>query len=64
MILKKPKNHPHPINDIDIVRVQAVIEKKLDAEWVSIDEINAVRDLIFDKIAADRQTHLGSLYIQ
>ena len=62
--LKKPKNHPHRIDETDIKRVQAVIDGKLDIDWVSLDEIDAVRDLIFDKVAATKQTHLGSLVLQ
>lgn len=62
--LKKPKNHPHQIDAADIKRVQAVIDGKLDIDWVSLDEIDAVRDLIFDKVAATKQTHLGSLVLQ
>jgi len=62
--LKKPKNHPHRIDATDIKRVQAVIDGKLDIDWVSLDEIDAVRDLIFDKVAATKQTHLGSLVLQ
>lgn len=61
--LKKPKNHPHQIHSIDLKRVQAVIDGKLDIDWVSTEEIDAVRDMIYDKIAGEKQTHLGSLTV-
>ncbi len=60
-VLKKPKNHPHYIDSTDIKRVQAVIDGELDISWVSADEVDAVRDLVFNKVAAIKQTHLGSL---
>lgn len=62
-VLTKPKNHPLPIHSADIERVQAVIDGKLDPKWVSQDEIDAVRDLVFNKHAAMTQTHLGSLVL-
>jgi hypothetical protein len=62
--LKKPMNHPHPIDSMDLQRVQAVVNGKLNAKWVSTDEIDAVRDMMFDHIAAEKQTHLGSLVLQ
>lgn len=62
-VLKRPKNHPHQIHSADLKRVQAVINGELDADWVSTDEIDAVRDLLFNRIAADKQTHLGSLTV-
>ena len=62
-ILKKPMNHPHRIDSTDLKRVQAVIDGKLDIDWVSTEEIDAVRDLIFNRVAAEKQTHLGSLTV-
>jgi hypothetical protein len=61
--LKKPKNHPLPIHSADVKRVQAVINGQLDSKWVSQDEIDAVRDLVFDAHTALTQTHLGSLVL-
>lgn len=62
-VLKKPKNHPRQIHKIDLKRVQAVIDGKLDINWVSTEEIDAVRDIIYNKIAGEKQTHLGSLTV-
>lgn len=63
-ILKTPKSHPLALDEIDIVRVQAVMEGVLDIKWVSADELDAVRDKIFDIRAGEMQTHLGSLVVQ
>ena len=63
-ILKTPKGHPLALEEIDIIRVQAVMEGKLDIKWVSSDELDAVRDKIFDVQAGEKQTHLGSLVVQ
>jgi hypothetical protein len=47
------------LTDIDIKRIQAVIDGELEAKWVSDDEILAVRDRLYDAIAGKIQTHYG-----
>jgi hypothetical protein len=41
--------------------LQGIIENK---DWMSLDEIEAAQDYLFDHIAADRQTHLGETALQ
>jgi hypothetical protein len=55
----KQTNVEHQLTDIDIKRIQAVIDGELEAKWVSDDEILAVRDRLYDAIAGKIQTHYG-----
>ena len=57
-------NHPLELSDIDVLRVEAVMRGELDEKWVSIEELESFSDLLYDYIAADRQTVEGSLVLQ
>jgi len=52
------------LDEIDIKRVQAVIDGTLSEEWVSYEEILAIKDKLYDTLAGKMQTHLGVLTIQ
>lgn len=52
-------NVAHQLDDIDLKRIQAVMNGELDAKWVSDDEVLAVRDRLYDAIAGKLQTHYG-----
>lgn len=52
------------LHDIDMKRMQAVIDGKLGPEWVSDDEILAINDKLYDALAGKLQTHLGVLTVQ
>ena len=62
----KPKAMYHPLRnevcDSYLAKVVEACEKGED--WMSLDEINAAQDLIYDTIAAKIQTHEGSLCLQ
>ncbi len=60
----KKMNVDLDITDIDIKRVQAVIDGELSDEWVSYEEILAIKDKLYDTLAGKMQTHLGVLTIQ
>lgn len=57
-------NHPHGLTAKDIQRVEAVLSGKLANKWVSAEELEAYGDYLYDRIAAQMQTHDGSLAIQ
>lgn len=57
-------NHPLGLSDKDIERINAVLEGRLGEEWVSLEEIEAFHDHLYDHIAAKMQTHEGSTVIQ
>ena len=57
-------NHPYGLSDKDIERITAVVEGRLDQEWVSAEELEAFQDHLYDRIAAECQTHEGSRCIQ
>lgn len=57
-------NHPHQLSDKDIERISAVLEGELGQEWVSLEEMEAFQDMLYDRIAGETQTHLGSMVIQ
>lgn len=52
------------IRDMDVKRVQAVLDGKLNPKWVSTEEIQAINDKLYDVMAARLQTHYGVLSIQ
>ena len=60
----KMQNIDMDVTDIDIKRVQAVIDGKLSSKWVSLEEINAIKDKLYDAVAGKLQTHYGVLTIQ
>ena len=62
--LVKNKNIKFDLAEIDIKRMQAVIDGTLGAEWVSTDEILAINDKLYDALAGKLQTHLGVLTVQ
>jgi hypothetical protein len=57
-------NHPHGLSDKDIERITAVVEGKLDQEWISLEEMEAFQDHLYDHLAAKLQTHEGSTVLQ
>lgn len=62
----KMLNHPRlsQMTEKDYERVEAVLSGNLDYKWISDDEIEAYQDLLYDYIAAEKQTHLGSTVLQ
>jgi hypothetical protein len=56
--------HPHGLSDKDIERIKAVLDGKLGRKWISIEELDAFQDHIYEHLAAKLQTHEGSLCIQ
>jgi hypothetical protein len=52
------------ITDIDVKRVQAVLDGKLSSEWVSLEEVDAIKDKLYDVMVGKVQTHYGVLSIQ
>lgn len=57
-------NHPLVLSDKDIERITAVVEGKLEEQWVSAEELESFNDRLYDHIAAQLQTHEGSMVIQ
>jgi len=57
-------NHPYELTDKDIERIEACLEDRLDMKWVSSDELDAYLDMLYDQIAASKQTVPGSLVLQ
>lgn len=57
-------NHPYGLSDKDIERITAVVEGKLGQEWISLEEMEAFQDHLYDHLAAKLQTHEGSMVIQ
>ena len=57
-------NHPYELPDKDIERIEAVLKGKLAQKWVSSEELEAFSDVLYDRIAAEKQTHEGSLCLQ
>ena len=57
-------NHPLKLSDHAIERITAVLEDRLDPHWVSSEEYEAFQDLLYDRIAADKQTVEGVLTLQ
>lgn len=60
----KQQNIDLEITDMDIRRVQAVLEGKLSSKWVSLEEVEAIKDKLYDIMAGRMQTHCGVLSIQ
>jgi hypothetical protein len=60
----KQTNVNYELHEIDIKRMQAVIDGTLDPEWVSDDEVLAINDKLYDAVAGKLQTHLGVLTVQ
>ena len=63
MKIVKYKNHPLVLSDMDCERIQAMLDGKLDKEYVSMEELEAFQDMLYDYIAAESQTHYGSLVL-
>lgn len=66
LVYVKPKNMYHPLrNDLCDSYLAKVIEACENKEdWMSLEEIEAASDFLYDTIAAKYQTHEGSLCIQ
>lgn len=60
----KTQNIELEITDIDVKRVQAVLDGKLSSEWVSLEEVDAIKDKLYDVMVGKVQTHYGVLSIQ
>lgn len=60
----KTQNVEVEITDIDIKRVQAVLDGQLSPEWVSLEEVDAIKDKLYDIMVGKTQTHYGVLSIQ
>jgi hypothetical protein len=60
----KVTNVEFELTEMDVKRVQAVIDGELDPKWVSEEEILAINDKLYDTLAGKMQTHLGVLTIQ
>jgi hypothetical protein len=57
-------NHPMQLSDMDFKRIEAVLNGKLSNKWVSAEELEAYGDELYDVLAAQAQTHEGSLVLQ
>lgn len=57
----------HPLRDTltkeDLERIQAALDNE-DIHDVTTEELDAVNDILYDVIAGQQQTHLGSLTLQ
>lgn len=60
----KVTNVDFALTDMDVKRLQAVVDGDLDPKWVSDEEILALNDKLYDTLAGKIQTHLGVLTIQ
>lgn len=60
----KITNVDFELTEMDMKRVQAVIDGELDPKWISEEEILALNDKLYDTLAGKLQTHLGVLTIQ
>ncbi len=60
----KVTNVDFVLTDMDVKRLQAVVDGDLDSKWVSDEEILALNDKLYDTLAGKIQTHLGVLTIQ
>lgn len=60
----KVTNVKKEFDEIDAKRIQAVLDGKLDIEWVSSEELLVVQDKIYDRVAGESQTHYGVMTIQ
>ena len=60
----KKQNIDIEITDIDVKRVQAVLDGQLSSKWVSLEEVDAIKDKLYDIMVGKVQTHYGVLSIQ
>lgn len=60
----KKQNVELEITDMDLKRVQAVLDGSLSIEWVSLEELDAIKDKLYDIMVGKVQTHYGVLSIQ
>jgi hypothetical protein len=60
----KPTKEHIQLRDSDILRIQAVMQGKLDIKWVSIEEIEAFKVLCFEYWFDQLQTHASSATVQ
>lgn len=60
----KIQNIETEITDMDLKRVQAVLDGQLSSEWVSLEEVDAIKDKLYDIMVGKVQTHYGVLSIQ
>jgi len=60
------REHPlrESLNQEDLKRIEQVMQEKADPEFATVDEIEAAYDIMYDYIAAEMQTHSGSLTLQ
>jgi hypothetical protein len=52
------------LRESDILRIQAVMQGKLDIQWISVEEIEAFKVLCFEYCFEQLQTHASSAAIQ
>jgi hypothetical protein len=64
--IKQPLAHPlrKKLTNKDWSRIDRVMKEELDIAHASDEEIDAACDVLFDAIAAKKQTHLGVLSMQ
>lgn len=62
-----PKIAIHPLRNIltkeDLERIQAALETE-DVHNVTMEELDAVNDILYDHIAGMKQTHIGVTTLQ
>ena len=63
-VTRKQMNHPLELTEKDCERIEAVLAGNLDYKWISDGEIEAYQDLLYDYIAAEKQTVEGVLTLQ
>lgn len=60
------KEHPlrQSLSDDDLIRINQVLEKEVDQDFATAEELEAVYDIMYDYVAAESQTHSGITTLQ
>ena len=62
----KPEEQVHPLRlELDDLRLGEIAQGVADdANWMTLEELAAVEDLLYDAIVCSRQTHPGTTTLQ
>ena len=63
-IKRSQMNHPHRLSNKDLHRVSDALKEDYVLESVSMYEMEAYHDYLYNIMVYQSQTHLGSLVIQ
>ena len=60
------KEHPlrESLSDDDLIRINQVMTKEVDLDFATVEELEAVYDMMYDYVAAESQTHPGITTLQ